>query len=202
MSKISLNATQEELQLLADSISQCNLADKVTQMQNQETSSYVFANGDIITLKPGYARVSKAITVDKGERKVTPYLVFGGSAQHSNGSVEDCSISLRQLVTPTIVVNDPGESITRNQLVKRFGSVTVSYRDTHDSNGHVVTLPYLDKEVKLHIVTGTVWVPKFDGYDKESKSWTPEVKENYGYVKPQLNRQWHPPLSIFFCLLV
>ena len=184
MSKISLNATQEELQLLADRIGQCDLADKVTQMQNQETSSYAFADGDVITIQPGFARVAKMITVTDGERKVTPYLAFEADAQHSNGSTEPCSISLRQLVTPTIVVSDPGESISRNQLVKRFGSVTVSYRDTHDSNGNVVTLPYIDKEVKLHIVTGTVWMPKFDGYDPASKSWTPVVRENYGYVKP------------------
>ena len=184
MSKISINATQEELQLLADRISQCDLADKVTQMQNQETSSFAFADGDIVTLQPGFARVAKLITVDKGVRKVTPYLVFDAEAKHSNGSVEPCSISLRQLVTPTIVVSDPGESISRNQLVKRFGSVTVSYRDTRDSNGNVVTLPYIDKEVQLHIVTGTVWMPKFDSYDPAFKSWTPVVRENYGYVKP------------------
>ena len=184
MSKISINATQEELQLLADSISQCDLTDKVTQMQQQMTSSFAFANGDVITMQPGFARVAKMITVTDGERKVTPYLVFDAEAKHSNGSVEPCSISLRQLVTPTIVVSDPGESITRNQLVKRFGSVTVLYRDTHDSNGNVVTLPYIDKEVQLHIVTGDVWLPNFSNYDRDSRSFAPIKRENYGYVKP------------------
>ena len=185
MSKISLNATQEELQLLADRISQNNLTEKIVRLQNSADAPTPFANGDEIILQPGFAEVRNMISTTKeGKREITPFLALEGTLRHSNKSEEKCYISVRQLVTPTIALENPGESLTRNQLVKRFGNVPVTFLDTRDSSGKVVTLPCLDKEVHLQIVTAKVWVPKFDEYNAETRSWTPIERENYGYVKP------------------
>lgn len=184
MSKhLSTSATEQELSLLADAVSQANLEDKVAQYQNQATSSFAFANGDKLTIASGFARVAKMISTEGGERKVTPYLVFDAEVLHTNGTKEPCSISIRQLVQPTIVTVDPKAAlITRNQLVKRFGNVVVEYRDTRNSTGQVVTLPFLSKEQAIDIVTGKVWIPKFDSY-KDGGWQSAEPKENYGYAK-------------------
>lgn len=186
MKHFGLDADANALALLADSISQNNLGDKVAQMQNQETASAAFAEGDELTIASGFARVAKMISRNEnGERVTTPYLVFDASIKHTNGTVEDATVSLRQLVQPTIVVADPaGKPITRNQLVKRFGDVAVDYRDTHDSKGDVVTLPCLNNEVKLKISVGKVWMPDFASYDSDSRAWTKSTpRESYGYVK-------------------
>lgn len=185
MKHFGLDANADTLALLADSISQNNLGDKVTQMQNQETASAAFADGDELTIASGFARVAKMVRRDEnGKRVATPYLVFDASIKHTNGTIEDATVSLRQLVQPTIVVADPaGKPITRNQLVKRFGDVAVDYRDTHDSKGIVVTLPCLNNEVKLKISVGTVWIPDFASYDHDSRSWTKsDPRESYGYA--------------------
>jgi hypothetical protein len=186
MKHFGLDADANALALLADSISQNNLGDKVAQMQNQATSSVAFAEGDELTIASGFARVAKMVQLNEnGERVTTPYLVFDASIKHTNGTVEDATVSLRQLVQPTIVVADPaGKPITRNQLVKRFGDVAVDYRDTHDSKGDVVTLPCLNNEVKLKIAVGKVWMPDFTSYDRDSRAWTKSTpRESYGYVK-------------------
>ena len=183
MKHLSTSATEQELSLLADAVSQANLADKVAQYQNQATSSFAFANGDKLTIASGFARVAKMISTEDGERKVTPYLVFDAQVLHANGTSEPCSISLRQLVQPTIVTADPaGKLITRNQLVKRFGDVNVEYRDTRNSTGQVVTLPCLSQEKTVNIVTANAWIPKFNSY--KDGGWTEsDLRENYGYAK-------------------
>ena len=185
MKHFGLDADANALALLADSISQANLKEKVAQMQNQATASVAFAAGDELTIASGFARVAKMVQLQDGETKVTPYLVFDASLKHANGTVEDAVVSLRQLVQPTIVVADPaGKPITRNQLVKRFGDVAIDYRDTHDSTGEVVSLPCLNKEVKLKIAVGDVWMPDFTSYDRDAKAWTKSThRESYGYVK-------------------
>lgn len=183
MKHYSINASQEDLAILADAISQSNLGDKISQFQNQMTSSFAFANGDKLTITSGFARVAKMSQLQDGKRVTVPYLVFDATVQHANGSVEPCTVSLRQLVQPTIVTAEPSaEGITRNQLVKRFGNIPVAYRDTRDSNGNVVTLPCLEQDKVIEIVTGKAWIPDFASYDggvwKASTS-----KENYGYAK-------------------
>ena len=185
MKHFGLDANPNELALLADSISQANLADKVSQMQNMATASTSFAAGDELTIPSGFARVAKLVQRVDDENKTTPYLVFDASIKHANGSVEDAAISLRQLIQPTIVVADPeGKPITRNQLVKRFGNVAIDYRDTRDSEGKIVSLPCLNKEVKLKMSVGNVWIPDFASWDKDAKAWTMSTpRESYGYVK-------------------
>lgn len=183
MKHYSINASQEDLAILADAISQSNLADKVSQFQNQMTSSFAFANGDKLTITSGFARVAKMSQLQDGKRVTVPYLVFDATVQHANGTVEACTVSLRQLVQGTIVTSEPSaEGVTRNQLVKRFGNVTVDYRDTRDSNGNVVTLPCISQDKTVDIVTGKVWIPEFSSY--EGGVWkTSTLKENYGYAK-------------------
>lgn len=180
---LQITATEQELSLLADAVSQANLADKVSQYQNQATSSFAFVNGDKLIIASGFARVAKMISRENDQTKVTPYLVFDAKVVHANGTEEPCSISLRQLVQPTIVTVDPADKvITRNQLVKRFGDVNVEYRDTRNSTGQVVTLPCLSQEKTINIVTAKAWIPKFDSY--KDGGWTKsDLKENYGYAK-------------------
>jgi hypothetical protein len=183
MKHYSTNSTPEELEMLADKISQANLATKVARYENRETSSANFVNGDKLTIASGFAGVAKMVSTEDGVSKVTPYLAFNGKLLHANGTEEACLISLRQCVEPTMVVTDPqGKLITRNQLVKRFGAIPVEFRDQHNSKGEVVTMPYLSKEIVINIVTGKVWTPVYSSF--EGGGWTESTaKENYGYAK-------------------
>lgn len=183
MKHYSPNSTPQELEMLADKISQANLADKVAQYENRETSSANFVDGDKLTIASGFAVVAKMSRTEDGVRKVTPYLAFNGKLLHANGTEEDCLISLRQCVEPTMVATDPqGKLITRNQLVKRFGAIPVEFRDQRNSKGEVVTMPFLSKDIAINIVTGTAWIPVYSSY--EGGGWTEStVKENYGYAK-------------------
>jgi hypothetical protein len=183
MKHYSTNSTPEELEMLADKISQANLSDKVAQYENRGTSSANFANGDKLTIASGFATVAKMVSTEDGVRKVTPYLAFHGTILHSNGTEEECLISLRQCVEPTIVVTDPqGKLITRNQLVKRFGAIPVEFRDQRNSKGDVVTMPFLSKDITINIVTGKAWIPVYSSF--EGGGWTESTaKENYGYAK-------------------
>lgn len=183
MKHYSTNSTPQELEMLADKISQANLADKVAQYENRGTSSANFVNGDKLTVAGGFATVAKMVSTEDGVRKVTPYLAFNGTILHANGTEEDCLISLRQCVEPTMVVTDPqGKLITRNQLVKRFGAIPVEFRDQRNSKGEVVTMPFLPKEIVINIVTGKAWIPVYSSY--EGGGWKESTaKENYGYAK-------------------
>jgi hypothetical protein len=183
MKHYSTNSTPEELEMLADKISQANLADKVAQYENRETSSANFVNGDKLTIASGFAVVAKMVSTEGSVRKVTPYLAFNGKLLHANGTEEACLISLRQCVEPTMVATDPqGKLITRNQLVKRFGAIPVEFRDQHNSKGDVVTMPYLSKDIVINIETGKAWLPVYSSF--EGGCWKEAtLKENYGYAK-------------------
>jgi hypothetical protein len=183
MKHYSPNSTPEELEMLADKISQANLADKVAQYENRETSSANFVNGDKLTIASGFAVVAKMVSTEGSVRKVTPYLAFNGKLLHANGTEEACLISLRQCVEPTMVATDPqGKLITRNQLVKRFGAIPVEFRDQHNSKGDVVTMPYLSKDIVINIETGKSWLPVYSSF--EGGCWKEAtLKENYGYAK-------------------
>lgn len=177
---ISLNASQEEKQLLASTLVEARLDQKGKDLQDRQSRSFRFENGDVVTIEAGFAQPLVMTTADGTETK---YLGFPASVKHSNGVVEQTTISLRQLTSPTILLEEKS-SCKRADLAYRFGRRQMTFEEV-TVEGNTVTLAKLQSRITFTITVGTVWMPDYESYDEASRTYgvLPEPRENYGYVK-------------------
>ena len=180
LKNISTAATPEEKQALAQSLIENGLDQKGQDLRDRQSQSFRFEDGDVVTIEAGFAQPI-ATTIGDSEVK---YLGFPASVKHPNGTVEQTTISLRQLTSPTILLSEK-TTCKRTDLSYRFGRRIVAFEDV-TMEDKTITLAKLANRIVLTITTGTVWMPDYDTYDTESRTYSvlAEPRENYGYVKP------------------
>ena len=180
LKNISTSASSEEKQALAQSLIENGLDQKGQDLKDRQSRSFRFENGDTVTIDAGFAQ---PIVTTIGDSEVK-YLGFPASVKHPNGTVEQTTISLRQLTSPTILLSEK-TTCKRSDLAYRFGRQIVAFEDTMIDD-KTIALAKLPSRLVLTITTGTVWMPDYDTYDEVSRSYSvlAEARENYGYVKP------------------
>lgn len=179
LKNISTSASSEEKQALAQSLIESGLDQKGQDLKERQSQSFRFEKGDVVTIEAGFAQ---PIVTTIGESEVK-YLGFPVSVKHPNGVVEQTTVSLRQLTSPTILLSEK-PTCKRSDLAYRFGRQIVAFEDV-TIDGKTITLAKLASRVTLTITTGTVWMPDYDTYDTVSRTYSvlAEPRENYGYVE-------------------
>lgn len=183
MNHVKINASVEQKQALVDALREAGLADKGATVKDRQSQSFRFENGDVVTIEAGYA-VPLTATINGTENN---YLGFHASVRHANGATEQTTISLRQLTTPTILVDKPSDQSTfaLSQFAYRFGRHTVAFEDATTEGDNVVLIK-LERPVTFKIsLADEAWEPDFDTYDASTRKYMlrSEPRRNYGYVK-------------------
>lgn len=176
---IATNASPEEKKALAESLIESGLDQKGKDLQDRQSRSFRFENGDRVTIEAGYAQPLSYTDTEGTEHK---YLGFPASVKHANGAVEETTVSLRQLTSPTILLEEKS-TCRRSDLKYRFGRQQMAFEDA-TVDGKTVTLAKLANRLNLTITTGSAWMPDYDSYNEATREYDvlPEPRENYGYV--------------------
>lgn len=176
MKHLNLSARPEDKQALANEILESNLDQKVRDIK-QYNSSFAYEDGDVLDVEGGYAS-PHTFTQDGKETK---YLAFDGVVTRGNRKF-DVVVPVRTLTSPTFSLTKQ-DSYKRSDLHYRYGRQILDFEEI-ETNGNTVMLAKLPGKLHCKITVGTAYLPKFDSYDSESKTWS-EAQEapNFGYFQ-------------------
>lgn len=177
MKHLNLNASAEQKQALANEIVESGLDQKVRDIK-QYNSSFAYEDGDILDVEGGYA-TPHTFTRDGEDTK---YLAFDGVVTRGNRKF-DVIVPVRTLTSPTFSLAKQ-DSYKRSDLGYRYGRQILDFEEI-ESNGKAIMLAKMPTKLHCKItVAKTAYLPNFDSYDTESKTWSSaQEAQNYGYFQ-------------------
>lgn len=181
MKHLNLNASAEQKQALANEIIESGLDQKVRDIK-QYNSSFAYEEGDVLDVEGGYA--TPHTFEQNGES--TNYLAFDGIVTRGTGSSArkfDVVVPVRTLTSPTFSLSKQ-DSYKRSDLNYRYGRQILDFEEV-ESNGKTTMLAKLPNKLHCKItIAPAAYMPKFDSYDSESKTWSEATEtSNYGYFQ-------------------
>jgi len=181
MKHLNSDASLKDKQALATAIANANLAQKVLDVK-QYNSSFSFENGDVLTIESGYASPHTFTDANGNE---TEFLAFDATVKRGNRTF-DIVVSVRQLTSPSFSTKEPEGVIKRSDLLYRYGRQILDFEDIEMPDKTTSTLAKLPNRISGKIVIAEkAYMPSFSAnYDRENKSWDGfDTRDHYGYLK-------------------